>query len=180
MKTGLKLIVAASMVAALFLTNKAQAQDKTEATPSPWSFSIGPEFGLPTGVAKLGANFTIGATGRFQYDVSKMFALTFTAGGYHFLPKTNPATGDRYQSYGELPVKAGVKIFPVSNFYIGAEAGVAFEKLESGWGPHRLDLSPALGYACGHWDLAVHYDYLHRSEDHFGEVGLRLAYAFGL
>lgn len=178
MKSLTKLIASAFAVTALFFASHANAQT----TPAGgWNLGLGIETGIPTGVGKLGATNTLGGTARLQYGVSNSFALTLTTGGYHYFPKKNPATGNRYQSYGEIPVKVGVKEFFVPNVYVGGEIGFASEKLEKGWGPTRLDLSPALGYANKNWDFGVHYErFSRRGEDVIGLLNLRVAYGFAL
>ncbi|WP_183560779.1 hypothetical protein [Mucilaginibacter sp. SP1R1] len=177
MKTLSKLIATASIATALFFATNVQAQT----TPANnFTLGLGIETGLPTGVARLGTNFTLGGTARLQYGVTNTFAVTLAAGGYHFFPKLRPGTDTRYGSYGELPIKVSVKEFFVPNIYVAGEIGVAYEKLEQGWGPHRLDLSPGLGYANKTWDVGVRYENFSRQEDHFGMVALRVAYGFGL
>ena len=178
MKKLSKLIGVAFLAAILFFATDVKAQT----TPAnAFVLSLGIESGLPTGIAKYGTNFSLGGTARLQYGVTNDLAITFTAGGYHLFPKKIPGQDRRYQSYGELPIKAGVKEFFLPNIYVGGEIGVAFEKLEGpNWGPHRLDLSPNLGYATKHWDFGIHYDYLTHKEDHLGIFALRVAYGFGL
>ncbi len=180
MKILSKLIAVSITASAIFLCTGAQAQT---VAAKQFTFSLGAETGLPTGVAKLGANFALGATGQFQYGVTNDFAVTFAAGGYHFFPKKSPTTGKRYGSYGEIPVKIGVKQVIVSNFYVGVEGGLAWEKLEDGEGWahfHRRDLAGRLGYANKHWDLSARYEDFYMKDYHSGLVALRLAYGFGL
>lgn len=178
MKLLSKLTAAALVIGALFFTNTVKAQT----TPAnAFRLGLGIETGLPTGVAKLGSTFTLGGTARLQYGISDSFALTYTMGGYHFFPKKNPVTGKRYGSYGEIPIKFGFKEFFVPSIYVAGEAGIAYEKLEQGWGPHRLDLSPGLGWANKTWDVSLRYEnFSGANQDHFGMVGLRLAYGFAL
>jgi hypothetical protein len=177
MKTLSKLIAAAFIGAALFFTTNVNAQT-TDANAFKLALSV--EGGAPTGVAKLGANFALGGNARLQYGITNSLAVTFAAGGYHFFPKMIPGQDSRYQGYGELPIKAGIKEFFIPNVYVAAEAGVAFEKLEQGWGPHRLALAPGVGYANKKWDVGVHYESFSRQEDHLGFFGLRVAYGLGL
>lgn len=178
MKLSSKIIVLTLALTGMLFSTGLKAQT----TPAKnWRLGLGIETGLPEGVAKYGATFTLGGTARLQYGISNNFALTLTAGGYHFFPKKIPGTDRRYQSYGEIPVKAGFKEFFVPNIYVGGEIGFASEKLEKGWGPTRLDLSPALGYANTHWDFAVHYErFTRHGEDMLGLLNLRVAYGFAL
>lgn len=180
MKFTSKLIAVSFIASAIFFTTNLKAQTTAK---NQFNLGLGAEVGIPTGVARLGSTFTLGATGRLQYGVSDNFALTFTTGGYHFFPKINPATNKRYGSYGEIPIKIGVKEFFMPNIYVAAEGGLAWEKLEDGegWAPfHRRDLSGGVGYATKHWDIGVRYEDFYMKDYHTGLVGLRLAYGIGL
>ncbi len=161
----------------LMVVTKAQAQT-TEANK--FQFSIGVETSDPTGNARLGSLFSLGGTARFQYGITNSFAVTLTSGAYHFFAKKIPGEDKRYDSYGVIPIKAGVKEFFVKNFYVGAEAGFAIEATDSGFGPDRFLLSPALGYANKHWDVAAHFERFSGDDDRYGLLALRIAYGFGL
>jgi hypothetical protein len=177
LKTLSKFTPTAFIAAALFLSINVKAQT----TPvNALRFNIGFEIGDPTGVARIGTNFIIGGTLRFQYGITNNLAATITGGAYHFHTKYIPgSTTQRYDSYGNIPLRAGLKYFFIPNIYIAGEAGASREILDSGWGPTRLDLSPAIGYGNKHWDVGIHYDSLTRSEDSYGLLALRLAYGFG-
>jgi hypothetical protein len=178
MKTKSRLIVASFIIGMLFFSTKVRAQTTQANT---WRVSIGLETADPNGSARKGADFILGGTIRLQYGLSDNFALTLTSGAYHFLPIDIPGTHTRYDSYGEIPIKAGFKTFFTNNIYFGAEAGLAIEEDDNGEGPTRLLLSPALGYATKRWDFGVHYDrFSSTTQDTFGLIGLRLAYSFGL
>jgi len=177
MKLKSKLIVVAC-ISVIFLNTKVKAQTTAANT---WQASIGLETADPTGSVRQGTDFILGGTIRLQYGLSNNFALTLTSGAYHFFPVYKPGTHTRYQSYGQIPIKAGFKTFFAKNIYFGAEAGLAIEEDDSGQGPTRLLLSPALGYATKHWDVGIHYDrFSSTTQDSFGLIGLRLAYGFGL
>ena len=179
MKTLFRLAAAIFVAATLFCAPNVKAQTTS---PNALRLSIGLETAAPTGNARLGSNFILGGTARLQYGISNNFAITFTSGAYHFFPIDIPGTHTKYQSYGVIPIKAGIMEFFVPNIYFGAEAGVGIEQTDNGVDPARLLLSPALGYANQHWDIGVHYDNFSSAgdHDHYGLVGLRIAYGFGL
>jgi len=91
-----------------------------------------------------------------------------------------PGTDQRYQSYGVIPVKAGVKWFFVPGIYFGGEAGIAEEASSTKYGPARFDWSPGLGWANSHWDISGRYEDISSIGTHYGFVALRLAYGFAL
>src|ERR1700712_5101414 len=144
MKSSSTLIASVFVTAALFFTTNSKAQT----TPAnALRFNIGLESSIPTGSATIGSNFSLGGTVRFQYGITNDFAITLTGGAYHFFTKINPndPAGGRYNSYGVIPIKAGIKEFFMPNIYFGAEAGVGVEQTDNGVDPARLLLSPALG-----------------------------------
>jgi hypothetical protein len=174
----MKILYAAMfLAAALFYASSVKAQT----TPSnALRLSIGLEAADPTGNARLGSNFVLGGTARLQYRISNSLAITLTSGAYHFFPIEIPGTHTKYQSYGVIPIKAGIEDFFVPNIYFGAEAGVGIEQTDNGVDPARLLLSPTLGYVYQHWDIGIHYDNFSSTGDHYGLIGLRVAYGFRL
>jgi len=177
MKTLFRSIAASLVVAALFTATQVKAQT----TPAnAWRLGIGLDAGVPTGSATIGANFILGGNARLQYGLSNSFALTLTAGADHFFTKMIPGTDQRFQSYGVIPVKAGIKWFFIPGIYFGAEAGIAEEASSTKYGPARFDYSPGLGWAGTHWDIGARYEGITSSGTSYGFVALRLAYGFGL
>src|ERR1700761_1580326 len=148
MKNRIKQIVIAGLLLAGLITNKARAQT---IEPGNVQASIGLEVNDPTGTARIGSHFSLGGTVRLQYGISNNFAVTLTSGAYHFFATTIPGTNQHYDSYGVIPIQAGIKAFFLPHIYFGAEAGMGIEATDSGFGPDRLILAPALGYATKHW-----------------------------
>ena len=177
MKTLSKLIAVAFTVAALFFTTTVKAQT----TPAhSVIFAIGPDAGLPTGNLTLGSNLVLGGSARLQYGITDNFAITLGSGADHFLSKINPATGMRFDSYGIIPIKLGVKEFFVPNIYFAAEAGIGIEETDAGVGNTKIVLSPTLGYANKRWDFGVTYVNFSGQMDPYGFVAVRVAYGFKL
>jgi len=151
-------------------------------TPGKFDLSLGVETGLPTTTQANYTSFILGGTVRIQYGITSTLAATFTTGGYHFFPKTIPGTNESYASFGVGPVKAGLKQFVSSNIYLGAEAGIGVEVTQQGFsgGQKKLLLSPAVGYANKHWDVAAHFESLTGQQYNYGIFAVRVAYCFGL
>lgn len=177
---------AAVVFATILFNNTAKAQTTKE---GPWRLGIGLEAALPVGDASNISSFLIGGTARLQYGVSDKVALTLTSGYYDFLGKTYTAytttsttitTRTVKENFGVVPVKAGFKDFLGKNLYFGAEVGAAFQtggvtKL----GSAKLDVAPALGFACKDWDISARYENM-SGNGTLAFVGLRAAYSFGL
>ena len=177
MKTLSKLITLTFTASVLLFTSDLKAQT----TPAnAFRLSIGADAGLPTGNLRIESNFVLGGTIRLHYGISDNFAVTLTSGADHFFSKTLPGTTFKYNSFGIIPIKAGIKEFFVPNIYFAAEAGVGFEQVDSGHANAKLILSPALGYADKHWDFGIRYENYSGQSDNYGFVALRLAYGFAL
>jgi hypothetical protein len=183
MKILLKLTVVAFTAAVLFFTTNVKAQT----TPAhALLFGIGVDAGLPTGNLTIGSNFVLGGTARLQYGISNNFAVTLTSGADHFFSKINPATGKVFDSFGIIPIKAGVKEFFVPSIYFGVEAGIGLEETDSGEGNTKFLVSPAIGWANNRWDIGFRYDNYSGNDKHSGQsdpygfVALRIGYGFKL
>jgi hypothetical protein len=179
MKILFRSVAVTTVFAALFCINVAKAQT----TPAgKFNLNFGIESGLPTGNAANYSTFTLGGTIRLQYGISNNLAATFTTGGYHIFSKINPATGNRYASYGVGPIKGGLKYFFIPNIYFGAEAGIGREVTDKGFvgGQTKLLLAPGVGYGNKKWDFGIRYESLTGNGNNYGIVGLRVAYGFGL
>lgn len=154
---------------------------KAQTTPSSaLRFGIGLEGGVPTGNAHNASNLELGGTARLQYGTSDHFALTLTSGYYNFFGKdyTVGNTTINGQSFGIVPVKAGLKAFFSDNVYFGAEAGAGFET--KGAKNTKLILAPGLGWANKSWDVGVRYEDFSGQNNSYGMVGARIAYGFEL
>jgi hypothetical protein len=177
MKTLSKLTAAVFIITALFLTTNVKAQTTPAHTVG---FSIGPDAGIPTGNLTIGSTFVLGGTPQLRYGVSDNFAITLTSGADHFFSKINPATGTRFDSFGVIPIKAGIKEFFVPHIYFALESGISIEETDSGAGNTKFDVSPAVGWGNAHWDVGVRYESYFGQADPYGFVALRLVYGFKL
>ncbi|HZY35645.1 MAG TPA: hypothetical protein VFE53_03290 [Mucilaginibacter sp.] len=157
-------------------------------------FSVGVDAGIPTGNLSNGYNWNIG--GSLQADipvVPQQLFVTINAGYNSIQGKTNAyGTGLTATNIQLLPVKAGLKFFPVSHFYIQGEAGAAFllNKADVGFDNSAAFIyAPQIGYQfpLGHksyLDAGVRYEgstnfTSNNDNSQVNFVALRLAYAFG-
>ena len=187
MKKLSNLLAVAVVAIAIFLGTNAKAQT---IVPNKWRFGVGVEGGLVTGDAHDASNLELGGTARLQYGFSNNLALTLTSGYYNFFGKSYDDAGDKYQSLGMVPIKAGLKYFLTGNIYVAGEAGVGIETKAFGvqgtdddlasQTHTKLLLSPGIGWANKHYDVGVRYENYSGNSDNYGIVALRLAYGFGL
>jgi hypothetical protein len=179
-RTSIKWIVVVVIIIFFDVNAKAQAPEKAK-----WLLNFGLEGGIPTGnfhIYPAYSRFEMGGTAQVQYGASNYVALTLTTGYYNFFP-TAEAKSQNDGNFGIIPIKAGIKGFPIASFYLGAEAGAGFETV---FGKNaKLIFSPALGWANHSWDVGIRYESLSGrngagDNDNYGVVALRLAYGFAL
>ena len=195
MKSTLKTVILAAAFAGLAVG--AKAQSATDATSKPASsngviFSVGVDAGLPTGNLSNGYNWNIGGSVQADIPVMKQLFVTINA-GYNSIQGKSDAygTGLSAANIQLLPVKAGLKFFPVNHFYIQGEAGAAFALNKNTLGfdnSAAFIYAPQIGYQFplggkNFIDAGVRYEGSTKfvstddnSQVHF--VALRLAYAF--
>jgi hypothetical protein len=196
MKTTLKISVL--VVAFAGLTLGAKAQTTSAATTKSTSsngviLSIGVDAGIPTGNLSNGYNWNIGGSVQADIPVAQQLFFTVNA-GYNSIQGKNNAygTGLTATNIQLLPVKAGLKFFPVNNFYIQGEAGAAFALNKSDLGFNNsaaFIYAPQVGvqFPIGgksFIDAGVRYEgstKFNSSNDNsqVNFVALRVAYAFG-
>ena len=157
-------------------------------------FSVGVEGGIPTGDLHDYYNFSIGGSLEADIPVIPNFLFVTVNAGYTGINGKNNVygSGDDATDIQFLPVKAGLKVFPVKYFYIQGEAGAGFalNKSELGFDKTAAFLyCPQIGIQLptigkNYFDAGVFYqgttDFnsgIDNSKIQY--AGLRIAYAFG-
>jgi hypothetical protein len=196
MKNSLKISALALAFAAFTFSAKAQTTTTTSTTtttPTGVRYSIGVDGGLPIGNFKNAYNWSIG--GSVQADIpvlSNQLFVTVNAGYDNFFSKkTIDGVSVSQPNIQLLPVKAGLKFFPVSNFYIQGDAGVAFALNKSNVGFDKSAAfvwAPQIGYQFqlgggNYIDAGVRYEstanFVTDDNDSKAKfIGLRVAYGF--
>ena len=111
------------------------------ATTAKAQMTIGPglELAIPIGDWSSVANFGIGATGQFQYNLNDKMAITGTTGYIHFL-------SDGGLSMGMIPLQGGFKYYFVENAYGMAQLGLHFTRASAfGYSDTSTDFSFGIG-----------------------------------
>lgn len=196
MKNPLKISVLAVAFAGFALGAKAQTSGSTPAKtsgPDGIVLSVGVDGGLPTGKLSDSYNWSLG--GSVQADIpviQHQLFVTVNAGYDNFFGKNNfNGTGYDVTNLQLLPVKAGLKFFPISHFYIQGEAGAAFALNKSDFG---FDNTAAFLYAPqvgvqfplggrSYIDAGIRYEATTKFNSNVNDskvnfLGLRVAYAF--
>jgi hypothetical protein len=157
-------------------------------------FSVGVEPGIPTGKLHDDYKFSIGGSVQADIPVIPNFLFATVNAGYTNIIGRNNVDGTGYDATNIqlLPVKAGLKVFPVKYFYLQGEAGAAFALNKSDLGFDKTAAflySPQIGIELptigkSYFDAGVFYQGTTKfnsaiENSKVNYVGLRLAYAFG-
>lgn len=190
MKTSIKISVLALSLLSVF-TISANAQDITPKTITSGSgirLSVGADAGLPVGNLSNAYSWSLG--GSIQADfpiIREQLYYTVNAGFNNVFADKNNGGADLQL----IPVKAGLKYFPIKNFYIQGEAGATFvtNKTDLGFTKSTTFVyAPQIGYVFnvgGKNSIDAGFRYENNSKFYDtgssnGMLGLRVAYSFGL
>lgn len=172
MKTfNIKSIAAAFGAVALFFATSVKAQTEPRGDSKDTRLGVGLSLGLPT---TDGFNFAVGGDLRLQKDFYSNVSGILSLGYTNFSTE-----GENTGSVGYIPLKAGIKVFPLERFYLSGEVGAGFgtdsgQKTAFVWAP-----GIGLGFNNG-LDLGLRYEEFRTNGFGLGQVALRIAYGFNL
>jgi hypothetical protein len=196
MKSTLKIATLVLAFAGLSVAAKAQTTTTSTSTTTTTSngvrYSIGVDAGIPTGNFNNAYKWNLGGSVQADIPVASQLFVTVNAGYNNVFGEKNlGGTGVDVPSIHLLPVKAGLKFFPISNFYVQGEAGAAFLLNKS---DYFDDKSTAFVYApqvgvqfpvsgSSFIDAGVRYEGTTKYSSAFNNskvnfVGVRVAYGF--
>jgi hypothetical protein len=199
MKTTFKISALVLAFAGFALGAKAQttttstSSSKTSTGPNGIVLSVGVDAGIPTGNLNNSYNWNIGGSVQADIPVIPHQLFVTVNGGYNSIQGKNniAGTGLDATNIQLLPVKAGLKFFPISNFYIQGEAGAAFLLNKSDLNDDKsaaFVYAPQIGvqFPLGgksYIDAGVRYEATTKFNSAIDDskvnfIGLRVAYAF--
>jgi hypothetical protein len=194
MKSTLKITALVLALAGFTLSAKAQTNPtSTKTTASGIRYSIGVDAGIPTGKTSDNYNWNLGGSVQADIPVASQLFVTVNAGYNNIFGKdvTVGAVTAKAANIQLLPVKAGLKYFPVQNFYIQGEAGAAFVLNKTKIGADNSTAfiyAPQIGYqfalgGSNYIDAGVRYEASTKLTSNIDDskvnfVGLRVAYGF--
>ncbi|MFD2143956.1 hypothetical protein [Mucilaginibacter antarcticus] len=193
MKNTIKITTLVVALAAFTLGAKAQTNPTSTKTSNGIRYSIGVDAGVPTGKLADNAKWNLGGSVQADIPVANQVFVTLNAGYNNIFAKdiTVGTTVIKGTDVQILPVKAGIKYFPVDNFYIQGQAGAAFLLNKKDIGANNAVVfayAPQIGYqfpVCGtnFIDAGVRYEGTTKlnsaiSDSKLSFVALRVAYGF--
>lgn len=189
MKSSIKFLTLLAAFAGFSIAAKAQSSTSKTTGTDGVRLSIGVESGIPTGNFSDSHSWNLGGSIQADIPVAKPLFVTINTGYNNFFGKT--IGGYSVPDFNVIPAKAGLKFFPVSNFYIQGEAGADFLVNKNTVG---ADKSAAFVYAPqigvqfpvggkSFIDAGVRYEatssYVDNASAKINYFGIRLAYGFG-
>jgi len=196
MKSTFKISALVLAFAGFALGAKAQTStstSKSATTSNGVILSVGVDAGIPTGNLNNTYNWNIGGSVQADIPVIQHQLFVTVNAGYNSIQgkKNIDGTGLDATNIQLLPVKAGLKFFPVSNFYIQGEAGAAFLLNKSDLNDNNsaaFVYAPQIGvqFPLGgksYIDAGVRYEASTKFNSNIDDskvnfFGLRVAYAF--
>lgn len=192
MKNSIKISVIA-LAALSISTSSIKAQEtKSERSQNLNGFriSVGPDAALPIGDFKDRYDWAIGGSVQGELPIAKNIFVTLNAGYSSFI-KNDEYTGPYKENLQLLPIKAGLKYFPVGNFFVQGEAGVSILLNKDDVGASKsatFAYAPQVGYQFkldnnSGIDLGIRFQGNSKFTDDGKSnnfFGLRAAYSFGL
>ena len=124
MKNSIKIsVIALSLLSLLSLRSNAQTSTKTETSGSGIRLSIGADAGIPVGSLNNGYDWNFGGSIQADFPIVRdQLYVTLNSGYNNFFASNSSNLND----INLIPVKAGLKYFPVKWCYIQGEAGASF------------------------------------------------------
>jgi len=187
MKSSIK-ISALALCLFLFSNRHSNAQSTNQTYRSGIRLSIGADAGVPVGSLRDGYNWNFGGSVQADFPILKNQLYAAVNGGYNnFFAKNSSKRDDLHL----IPVKAGLKYFPIPFLYVQGEAGASFltNKQSIGTGKSAVFVyAPQLGALFNtsgknYIDAGVRFEgnaKLHDGGKANNFLGLRVAYAFNL
>jgi hypothetical protein len=161
-----------STAIALFFCCQLFAQQRSANDLKGFKFSGGLTLAVPTSNLPL---WSVGAGADLlvQYGVIRSLAITGDAGFTNLFGRRKDLN-----SYTIVPVRAGLRFFPVSKLYLGAKTGVGFLKVKGVAGATALAYSIGAGYIFNKkLDVGVTYDG-YSKDGTIGLMAVRVGYFF--
>ncbi len=183
-KTKILFASAAAAVALLIGSSNSNAQTNTsvnDGDSKATRLGIGVSAGIPT---TNGYNFALGGDLRLQQDFTSNVSGLLSVGYNSFSLEDGPAAALGTDNLDYIPVKVGLKVFPVQRFYFSGEVGAGFPSRDGS--KTAFIYAPGIGVGTNTGiDIGLRYEGMTGSANALslknpGQVALRLAYGFRL
>ena len=158
----------------LIVIKTVSAQNE-KAKSSDFRFSGGIDLALPTGDFNETHSFGLGVQLQPEYNISSMFSVYGSIGYTNFFGKK--FEGEKFDNVGLIPILAGVRLYPASQFFAGAKFGIGI-LTGGGDSESAFDYQPQIGYNSDVFQLALGYNGLSKNGATLSNLVLSFLYKF--
>jgi hypothetical protein len=171
--------VAANAQIGIASVPKSKAKPYAEAG-SGFHFGAGLSLGLPIGDWSDFWSFGIGVEAQGEYMFSEKFSGVFNSGYTSFLGKDVDLGfgSQKVDAVGLIPILAGVRVYPATQFFIGARAGIGI-LTGGGSSTSVFQYRPEIGYNGGPIQIALAFNGMSKNGESNNYIGLTALYIFG-
>ena len=163
----MKKLILASIITATVISVNAQKNKNV-------IFSLGAEFGVPTGNLNTIYSVAVGATAQADIKIDTDAALTFNTGIIQYVGKKIKNTNFKYRSEALIPLLVGVKYYFTPMVYGSGQLGTSISTQQNGGS--TFTYIPGVGFKFDERiDLLVKYT---GYSGDGGAFGVRLGYSF--
>ena len=163
----MKKLILASIITATVISVNAQKNKNV-------IFSLGAEFGVPTGNLNTIYSVAVGATAQADIKIDTDAALTFNTGIIQYVGKKIKNTNFKYRSEALIPLLVGVKYYFTPMVYGSGQLGTSISTQQNGGS--TFTYIPGVGFKFDERiDLLVKYT---GYSGDGGAFGVRLGYTF--
>lgn len=160
--------------------SQAQTNAMNDGDSKATRLGIGLSAGIPT---TDGYKFVFGGDLRLQQDFTSNVSGLLSVGYNTFSLEASPISASTVDNLDFIPVKAGIKVFPVARFYFSGEVGAGFGTRDGS--KTTLIYAPGIGIGTNTGiDIGLRYEGMTGNSNiglkNPGQVALRLAYGFNL
>ncbi len=147
-----KVILMTTLAVGAFFFSQAQS-------PEGFRFAIGPKINIPMGDLKDATKLGIGGEAQGEFDLTESVAGVFSAGYTHYLGKEVTVLGQTVKApdFGQIPLLAGVRFYPVAGLFLGAKAGYSIFTGDGNTGG-AFSYQPHIGINSSRLQLIAGYD----------------------
>jgi hypothetical protein len=164
-----KLLLVATFLVAGFMSANAQ-----------FTFGAGIRLGMPIGDFGDTHSFGIGGELQGEYNFTENVSGVITTGYTSFFGKTvDFGFGEvELDAVGLIPIIAGVRVYPSTNFSIGAQAGYGILTGNDD-SEGAFMYQPQVGYNADRFQIALNYNALTKDGSTLGHIGLTAIFKLG-
>lgn len=133
---------------------------------------------LPIGDFKEVQGFGFGAELQGEYGFAEKVTGVISAGYTNFTGKDFTFGGQTVKgsSAGFIPVLAGVRFYPSTQFFLGAKAGLSFSTASGGGSAFTYE--PQVGYNAEKFQVSLGYNAMSKNSVTLGSIGASFLYKF--